>query len=84
MIYSVLWADKASKQLHKLPNSIAIRIVNKVESIKEDPHHFLEQCEGYPYFHQRVGDYRIILDLNEPEGIIEVLKVGPRKKVYDR
>jgi len=44
----------------------------------------VEGCEGYPYFHQRIGNYRVILDLNDTDRVIEVLKVGPRKKVYDR
>ncbi|QXO94788.1 type II toxin-antitoxin system RelE/ParE family toxin [Methanospirillum purgamenti] len=60
------------------------RILNKIDSIVEDPHHFLESCEGYPYYHQRVGNYRIIHDLNDRDRIIEVLKIGLRKNVYDR
>ncbi|QVV90404.1 hypothetical protein KHC33_07955 [Methanospirillum sp. J.3.6.1-F.2.7.3] len=60
------------------------RILNKIDSIVEDPHHFLESCEGYPNYHQRVGNYRIIHDFNERDRIIEVLKIGLRKNVYDR
>lgn len=84
MGYSLLFADKAQKQLAKLPKIHASRIIDKMESITEDPHRYVEGCEGYPYFHQRIGNYRVILDLNDTDRVIEVLKVGPRKNVYDR
>jgi mRNA interferase RelE/StbE len=84
MVYSLLFADKAQKQVGKLSKIHASRIIDKLESITDDPHRYVEGCEGYPYFHQRIGNYRVILDLNDADRVIEVLKVGPRKKVYDR
>lgn len=84
MGYSLLFADKAEKQLGKLSKIHASRIIDKLESIRDDPHRYVEGCEGYPYFHQRIGNYRVILDLNDTDRVIEVLKVGPRKNVYDR
>ena len=84
MGYTLLFADKAQKQLSKLSKIHALRIIDKIESITDDPHRYVECCEGYPYFHQRIGNYRVILDLNDTERVIEVLKVGLRKKVYER
>jgi mRNA interferase RelE/StbE len=84
MAYSLLFADKAQKQLGKIPKIHASRIIDKIESITEDPHRYVEGCEGYPCFHQRIGNYRVILELNDTDRVIEVLKVGLRKKVYDR
>lgn len=84
MSYSIIYSEKVLKQLGKLSKHQMTRILNKIDSIVEDPHHFLESCEGYPYYHQRVGNYRIIHDLNDKDRIIEVLKIGLRKNVYDR
>ncbi len=84
MGYTILFAEKAQKQLGKLSKLQASRIIDKIESITDDPHRFVESCEGYLYYHLRIGNYRVILELNDTAGIIEVLKVGPRKKVYDR
>ena len=84
MDYALLFADKAQKQLGKLSRSHASRIIDKLESITHDPHRYVEGCEGYPYFHQRIGDFRVILALDDTDRVIEVLKVGPRKNVYDR
>ena len=84
MGYTLLFADKAEKYLGKLSKIHASRIIDKLESVRDNPYRYVEGCEGYPYFHQRIGNYRVILDLNDTDRVIEVLKVGPRKKVYDR
>lgn len=72
------------KFLHKLPLSESKRIVDKLESILDDPRRTAERCEGYPWYHQRVGDYRAIIDIDDTESILEVLKIGPRKNIYKR
>jgi len=84
MKYSVFWTDPADKDLWKLPKSIAQRIFDKVNSIGDDPYRTAERCEGYPWYHQRVGAYRAVLKIDDTELLISVLKVGLRKKVYDR
>jgi mRNA-degrading endonuclease RelE of RelBE toxin-antitoxin system len=84
MRYSIINSDKVLKQLKKLSKTHATRIIHKIDSIAEDPHHYLESCEEYPFYDQRVGSYRVIHDLNDWDQIIEVLKIGPRNKVYDR
>jgi mRNA interferase RelE/StbE len=84
MSYSFFWTDRSRKDLEKLPPSITKRIVDKIESLSEDPHRTAERCEGYPWYHQRVGNYRAILEIDDTELMVSILKVGPRKKVYDR
>jgi mRNA interferase RelE/StbE len=37
-----------------------------------------------PYYRLRVGDYRIILDVQENRLRILFLKVGPRDSIYNR
>ena len=84
MSYSISWTDQSRKDLEKISLLLSKRIVNKIESISEDPHRTAERCEGYPYYHQRIGNYRAILDIDDTGLLISVLKVGPRKKVYER
>lgn len=84
MKYTLSWTDRAINDLGKLPKPIAVRIFDKIESITNDPHRTAERCEDYPYYHQRVGDYRVILDINDSDFLISIRKVGLRKKVYDR
>lgn len=50
--------------LAKLPREIARRIVNKVNSIKDSPYHFLEHYEGADFYKLRVGAYRLLVDVD--------------------
>ena len=84
MSYSFFWTDRSRKDLEKLSPIISKRIVDKIESLSEDPHRTAERCEGYLYYHQRVGIYRVILDINDSNNLISVRHVGLRKKVYKR
>jgi mRNA interferase RelE/StbE len=84
MSYSFFWTDQSRKDLEKLPPPLSKRIVDKIESLSENPHRTAERCDGYPWYHQRVGAYRAVLKIDDSELLISVLKVGPRKKVYDR
>ena len=84
MKYSVFWTAPADKDLWKLPEPIAQRIFDKVNSLGDDPYRTAERCEGYPFYHQRIGAYRAIIEIDDSAQVITVHKVGPRKKVYDR
>ena len=56
MNYSVKVDKKAQDFLDKLPQNISLRIINKLEQIKENPFHFLEHYEG-EYYKLIIGDY---------------------------
>ena len=83
MKYSISWTEPAKKNLGKLSKPIAQRIFDKVKSLEDDPYRTAEHCEGYPCTSACRG-YRVILKIDDAELIVSVLKVGPRKKVYDR
>ncbi len=84
MSYVLKWSHRSEKFLSKLSPFISQRIVDKIESMTENPHRTAEQCEGFPWYHQRVGSYRVVLDIDDTALTMEVLKVGLRKKVYKR
>lgn len=87
MNYTVIFADKAQKQLEKLDKSIAALIIGWVEKN-------LQNCEN-PRLHgkalianrsgqwrYRIGDYRLICEIQENEITILVLEVGHRRNIY--
>lgn len=47
MSFFIEWDEKAFNYLKKLPRNISERIFNKVESIKENPFHFLEHQKKF-------------------------------------
>jgi len=71
MKYTIIWTDPATKDLGKLPKPVAQRIFDKVNSIGDDPYRTAERCEGYPYYHQRIGAYRAILKIDDFTSISE-------------
>jgi len=84
MSYTVKWRQKVLDDLGKLPMVISKRIVRKVDSIKEEPRHFLEKLVDDPGYRLRVGDYRVIIDIIENEKVIAIRVVGHRRNVYER
>lgn len=84
MTFEIIWSQSALKQLKKLDRSVAKRIVDAVDKLPVDPHRVVSRIVNSPYFRLRVGDYRLMVDIQGKELRVLVLKVGHRKSVYDR
>jgi len=82
-MYTIIISDKAKKQLDKLQQDIKDRIGNAIDRIKINPFHYVLRLVGSPYYRLRVGDYRVILDIQQDRLIIFVIELGHRKNVYD-
>lgn len=75
---------KAVKELEKLPVDIQERIFQKIVDAKKNPFRYFEQLRGRNDYKLRVGDYRIIADINRTEERIEITVIGHRKNIYKR
>jgi len=84
MVFEIIWSDSAIRQLKKLDRTVARRIFDRVGELSENPHRFVQRLVNSPYYRLRVGDYRVILDIQESLLRILVLKVGHRESIYDR
>jgi mRNA interferase RelE/StbE len=82
--YKVGFDEEAIKFLEKLPNPIKKRIYSKIISTKENPHHFFERLTERADYRLRVGDYRVIADIDDSGRLIKVTLIGHRKNVYDK
>ena len=80
-MWEVAWSKKSVKQLEKLDKLIAERIVDKIETIKNDPHAATKRLVNYPYFRLRIGKYRVILDLRRGTTIY-VVQIDLRRDDY--
>lgn len=83
MTFQIIWSDSAYNSINKLDRTIAKQIYNKVGELKENPYRYVKKLTGSPYFRLRVGDYRVIVEINQ--GILQILvvKVGHRSTIYD-
>ncbi len=82
-MYELIYSPSALKQLEKLEHKIKERIIFALERLRVRP----ESCDikklvGMQGYRFRVGDYRIIFDIEEDKLIILVLKIGHRKNIY--
>lgn len=84
MEFSVIFDIKAAKNLTKLSADIKTRIFKKIIESKTDPLRFFERLEGRDDYKLRVGNYRVIADINQKERRIEVTKIGHRRSIYKK
>ena len=82
-MYQLVFEKRALHDLNKLDILIKQRIWDKLQVCKEDPFRFFEHLEEIDGFKLRIGDYRVILDVDKTDQILRVLKVGHRKNIYD-
>jgi len=83
MSYEVIWDKKSQEFLRKIHREEAKRIVKEVNSIVNDPRHYLESLVEIKSYKLRIGDYRALIDLNENESTLSVVLVGHRKDIYN-
>ena len=75
MDYRIIWSVQASKQMERLDRSVAKRIHEKVGQLYQNPERYVEKLVRYPYYRLRVGNYRVILDIQNEMIRILILKV---------
>jgi mRNA interferase RelE/StbE len=82
VVYDIIWTAPAERQLRKLDRSVGKRIFEAVEELAEDPFRRVLRLVNSPYYRLRVGDYRVIIDLQEGKLLVLVLLMGHRKNIY--
>lgn len=81
-MYSVEFSLSAEKEFHKLEKEIQVRIIASLERCRIRPYAYIKNLVGNPYFSLRVGDYRLIVDIQQNQFIIIVIEIGHRKNIY--
>ncbi|MFY9300575.1 MAG: type II toxin-antitoxin system RelE/ParE family toxin [Candidatus Nitrosotenuis sp.] len=82
MAYNIFLTDFAKKQLAKLDKQIAKRITKKLHEISNDPFLYVSKLVGQDLYKLRVGDYRVLLTIQQDKLIIIVVEVRHRRNVY--
>lgn len=82
MTYTIIYSPRANKHLEKLPLETARKVIKSISELKYDPYRHAHKMKGHSEYRYRIGQYRAIIDINDKEGIIEILMVGHRSKVY--
>lgn len=84
--FKVEWKHSAVKELKHLPKQVVTRMLEAVESLAKDPYPCgVRKLTGSEHSYRiRVGDYRIVYNIRSSILVIEIIRVGHRKNVYDR
>lgn len=86
MSFKIELTKSAAKELGSFPKAAQKRISKTIDSLSENPPDPAKtKMKGNNPFHRlRVGDYRIIYEIQDDILLILIVKMGHRKDVYKR
>jgi mRNA interferase RelE/StbE len=83
MAFRIEWKEGAIRQLEKLKGDIPLRISKKIGELAENPFsRGIKRLRGENGFRLRVGDYRVIMDIDTGNSVICILRIGHRRNIY--
>jgi mRNA interferase RelE/StbE len=84
MAYEIFIEKKAEKDLRKLPKNYKNKIIQKILELKYNPKpkEARKITSSDNYYRIRVGDYRIIYEINYKENKIFIFRIRHRKEAY--
>jgi len=83
--YSIQIAPAAERQIRKLEVTVRRQIFKKIGTLQSNPRPVgVEKLTAIDSYRVRVGDYRIIYDIEDRITTVLVVRIGNRKEVYRR
>jgi len=82
--YEITFARSAGKELQALPLNVAERILTKIEGLASNPRpHGCKKLSGPTrLWRLRVGDYRIVYDIDDEERVVDISVIRHRSVAY--
>lgn len=84
-MYEITFSKQADKSLRKMPRNLALRIVDKIKKLANNPHKKqknVKKLSNHPGFRLRIGDWRVVYTINDKQLLIHIVKVKTRGEVY--
>lgn len=83
MNYAVLILRRAQAQLGKLPAGVYDAVRDRIRNLGDEPRpHGCKKLVGREGWRVRVGDYRVIYEVDDDLKTVTVLDVGNRRDIY--
>jgi mRNA interferase RelE/StbE len=87
MTFKIELSNRSSKYLNKLDQPTRKRISNHLLILQENPRHpelDIKKLKGSTSLYRlRIGDYRVIYEIEDEILIVFVIKIGSRGDVYN-
>jgi len=84
-MFDVSYSSRSKRFLKKADKILAKRLIEKIEKLRKDPViHDTKRVGGSGSLHRtRVGDYRILYEVDYRNNLIGIIKIDKRSKIYD-
>jgi mRNA interferase RelE/StbE len=76
-------SEKAAKELDRIPEPVFGKIKEKIQKLGQNPQPAgAKRLAAWPGFRIRVGDYRLLYEIDQKHNRIIVYRIRHRKDVY--
>lgn len=83
MAYRLEFTPGADRQFRKLPQQVQARLRPHIDNLAQNPRPTgVEKLTGQDAYRLRVGDYRILYEIQDKVLLVLVVKIGHRRDVY--
>jgi len=84
-LFTVEFKKTAAKELAALERIDQAGIAAAIEVLAKDPHpHGSKKLKGADAWRIRIGDFRVIYEINENQLVVWVIRVAKRSEVYSK
>ncbi len=82
--YNICFKPSVEKDLRPLPKSVVARVIGQIENLKTEPfpRQALKLTGTERLYRLRVGDYRIVYELDVPAKQVTIHYIRHRREVY--
>lgn len=81
-MYGIEFSRRAQKDLVGLERGDQVRVLKKLEAAAKDPARLFMPLKGVEGFRMRVGDLRLLAEIDAHEKTIIVAAIGKRENIY--
>ena len=85
-MFKIRYSKQAIKTLRKIPSNLSQQIVGKIAMLANNPYEAkqVKTLQGLEGYRLRVGDWRVIYTINQPQIEVWVIKIAARDEVYKK
>ena len=81
-MYEIIISKKADKFLSKLPRHERDRIILAMDKLRIRPIAYLTRLVGDKFYKFRVGNYRLIADMQKNKLVVLIIEIGYKRNIY--
>ena len=83
MPYQIVIKRSAEKELNALPSALRNRIANRLLTLEDNPRPVgIKKLQGEESYRLRIGDYRVLLTIDDQRQQVVIYAIGHRREVY--